>query len=327
MNFIKAVKPIIILLIFVAFGSCHRTSEDPSLTVKNIGKDQLMTLNFKEIKDSIQVNLSAFAADFEFVKLETRPECLLEYAWCLISGKYILCNAGDAGILQFSRDGKFIRKLVSYGKGPIEFERMTQWAVDEEKQILYLTTFGKAGYFMSFSLTTGSYLNNIPNAVPSYPLNMLLTEKGELLCVPYKKPVSGQPSYLLYYQTPDGKLTGSIQGPDGNFITTGTTLYQFENEYRFSQMNDDTLYSIRDYQLIPYLSYNYGEPNPIGTDREGYKRTRVNFEAKEFIFMNLFKIVSVERTANSTSSRGAATWLCLDKTQKKVFLMKDIYMI
>jgi hypothetical protein len=325
MNFQPAFRPIIILFILAAFGSCKSTIEDPTLTVKTIGEDQLMTINFKEIKDSIQINLSAFAADFEVVPLETRPECLLKYALCLISNKYILCNAGEAGILQFSRDGKFIRKLVSYGKGPIEVERSPQWAVDEENQILFLTTFGKAGYFMSFSLTTGSYLNNIPNAVPSYARHMFLTTEGEILCVPYKKPDPDQPSCLLYRQTREGELTGKINGPANLVIQNGSTLYQHEDDFRFSQRNDDTLYNIKNDILIPFLAYNYGEPNPIGTENVGYKTTRVIFEAQNYIFLSHFKITSVTRNESGYSSGGSVAWLCLDKGQKKVFLMKDIY--
>jgi len=319
---------LILLLCFNAF-SCSKPPQDPSLTIKSIGNDQLMTINFKEIKDSVKIKLSEFATDFQFIPLETRPECLLQYTWCLVTRNYILNHAGEAGILQFSREGKFIRKLVSFGKGPIEVERTFLWAVDEENQVLILSSSGKAGYFMNFDLTSGNYLENIPNAIPSYARNMLLTKNRELLCVPYKKPEADQSSFLLYWQTLDGKLSGSIPGPAGNIIKNGSRLYQFENDYRFSQRDDDTLYTVIQNKLKPYLTYNYGEPNPIGTDQVGYKITSVVFEARDFIFMNLFKIIGYEASGSGSSfqssSRGAVDWLCLDKTKKKVYLMKDIY--
>ena len=329
MNLLHFIRLFFCLFCIATYVSCNKPTQDPSLTIKKIGSDQLMTLNFKEIQDSIQIKLSDFATDFQFIPLETRPECLLQYSWCLVTRNYILNHAGEAGILQFSREGKFIRKLVSYGKGPIEVERSFSEAVDEENQVFILSSSGKAGYFMSFDLNSGTYLKNIPNAIPSYTRNMLLSKNRDLLCVPNKKPETGQPSDLIYRQTLDGKLIGGIHGPPGNIIKKGSTLYQFENEFRFSQMDDDTLFTVGQDKLKPYLAYNYGEPNPIGIDKVGYKRTSVVFEAKNFIFMSLFKIIGYEKSGSGSSfqssSRGSVTWFCLDKAKRKVFLMKDIY--
>jgi hypothetical protein len=73
---------------------------------------------------------------------------------------------------------------------------------------------------MNFDLKTGACLKAIQNAVPSSSVHMMLTGKRRLLCVHGKMPEPGQPSYLLYRQTLDGKLTGSIQGPAGHIITS-----------------------------------------------------------------------------------------------------------
>ena len=325
MNPSNHIRLICCLLCFFAFYSCNKPTQDPSLTIKPNGADQLMTINFKEIKDSTTISLSDFATDFQFIPLETRPDCLLKYASCLISKEYILCRAGEAGILQFSRNGRFIRKLVSCGKGPMEVSQTYDWAVDEENQTLLLSSFGKTGYFLSFDLKTGNYLKDISNAMPSSSWHMLLTANKELLCVPYKKPDPGLPSCLLYWQSLDGKLTASIPGPAGNIIKNGSTLYQFDNEYRFSQKDDDTLYKVVDHRPIPYLAYNYGEPNPIGVDKVGYKTTSVVFETKDLVFICLFKIISVTRSSNGFSSGGAVDWICLDKTLGKAFLTKDVF--
>jgi len=313
------------LLFFTAFFSCNKPTQDPSLTIKSIGSDQLMTINFKEIKDSTQIKLSDFAADFQFIPLETRPECLLPYVDCLVTRNYILCKAGEAGILQFNRDGRFIRKLVTCGKGPIEVARYFQWAVDEERQSLILSSSDKTGYFLNFDLKTGAYLKDIPNAVPSGSVHMRLTGNRELLCVPGIKPEPGQPSWLLYWQTLDGKLTGSIRGPAGHIIISGSTLYPFENGFRFSQREDDTLYGVWNEKLVPYLAYNYGEPNPIGFDKVGYKTIRVLLEVEDYLFTYLHRVDEIIKNTNGFTSAGSARWICLDKIRKKAFLMKDIY--
>jgi hypothetical protein len=136
MNPLHSIRLFLCLFLFTTILPLGKQTQDPSLTIKKIGNDQLMTINFKKIKDSTIINLSDFASDFQFIPLETRPECLLPYVDCLVTRNYILCKAGEAGILQITRDGRFIRKLVTCGKGPIEVARYFQWAVDEERQSL-----------------------------------------------------------------------------------------------------------------------------------------------------------------------------------------------
>jgi hypothetical protein len=82
---------------------------------------------------------------------------------------------------------------------------------------------------------------------------------------------------------------------------------------------------LRNERLVPYLAYNYGEPNPIGHDKVGYKITHVILEVNDYLFSYLYKVYEVSRRSDGYSSSGSAMWICLDKNQKKAFLMKDIY--
>jgi hypothetical protein len=73
------------------------------------------------------------------------------------------------------------------------------------------------------------------------------------------------------------------------------------------------------------MAYNYGEPNPIGFDQVGYKTTRVILEVKDYLFTYLYKVDRIIKNTNGFTSEGSAMFICLDKNQKKAFLMKDIY--
>ena len=130
----KSLSVKILIGLALLLASC--SGQDKSVTVSDRNGHPLLVMNIKNIRDSIRIKLSDLATGLRFIRLETKPECLISGATYYITGKYILART-KTGILQFDATGRFIRTLVSRGQGPMEYTT-AEWVFDEvnEKMIL-----------------------------------------------------------------------------------------------------------------------------------------------------------------------------------------------
>jgi hypothetical protein len=92
--------------------------------------------------------LSELASEVKYVKLETRPECLIpEVRKVMIDNDRIFVSTyalDDERLYMFTSDGKFIRQIGSLGRGPEEYLSMLDFTLDREMDILYfIDSFGK----------------------------------------------------------------------------------------------------------------------------------------------------------------------------------------
>lgn len=150
----------------LALLSSCTNNRDETVTIIKHGQNTEYHINTFNIKDSLHVELSDFAWDFEFIPLETKDGCMISYGVKDYFGsEYYLSEKRLGDIYQFGRDGKFIRRIVTRGKGPTEFVR-GDWTVDETNQILYLSDISKLNYFLRFDLRTGKYLGDLKKASP-----------------------------------------------------------------------------------------------------------------------------------------------------------------
>ncbi|MCX6226392.1 MAG: 6-bladed beta-propeller, partial [Bacteroidia bacterium] len=81
--------------------------------------------------------LSDIAEDVEYVRMETKPECLFYTNYkMIVTDKYIIAGAHSRPVLVFDRQGKFLRNIGSVGQGPGEFMRGSDLLFDPVKNIL-----------------------------------------------------------------------------------------------------------------------------------------------------------------------------------------------
>ena len=107
--------------------------------------------------------LSTIAEKIEFVHLSFVPPAppidetkILDVA---ISEKYIFL-LGVYDILQYDRNGKFIRKIGRRGQGPQEYIRLTSFQLDEQNDLIFATDI--AGQKIQVFDFNGKYVKKIP---------------------------------------------------------------------------------------------------------------------------------------------------------------------
>lgn len=78
---------------------------------------------FNAFRNKQEVNLSRFVGNVEYIPLELTPECPIDdYRYFEVTEEYIIYRRVNQ-ILLFDRfNGKFIREVGKYGRGPNEYE-------------------------------------------------------------------------------------------------------------------------------------------------------------------------------------------------------------
>lgn len=283
------------------------------------GKNTEYLIHLKEVRDSLFLNLSDFASDFVLVPLETKEECLLGRGTYYLTEKYILVQKFRHGILQFDRNGKFIRTLAKQGNGPTEYSR-AGWTVDEERQILYMSDQKKKNYFLRYDLQTGAYLGDLKKAIIGGSKEIQYVDDNVLLVIPSGRSVHEEDACYLYYQDTSGQLIRKLDGPPNLYIRgNNQTLCSGHPLFRYQIYDKDTIFTVSENDLIPFMTFDFGGENPPNNSYVGHKSLYLSFEAKDLIFFYNFYITKIEKTGNSSFTSGAMANYILDKEEGKAF--------
>jgi len=86
------------------------------------------------------LKMSDLFSDIKYVKLETTSESLIQYINRVLDldGNLLVADRDNQSLLLFDKDGRFIKKIAGQGKGPGEYLRMYDAAVDKEGRRLFV---------------------------------------------------------------------------------------------------------------------------------------------------------------------------------------------
>ena len=77
----------------------------------------------------------------DYIQLETNDDCLIASVLdiCLTKNYIFIVSSRQDGVLQFARDGKFIRKIAPTGMGPGETMMILSISADDKKERIYIS--------------------------------------------------------------------------------------------------------------------------------------------------------------------------------------------
>lgn len=103
-------------------------------------------------RNDVNVELSFIAKDIEYIPLDNNIPVGPMYS-LHIDKHYIYLSVKEVGVIQFNREGKYVRNIGHYGRGPEEY-RGIYFAVDESNQRIYILdrekikVFSNSGIFL-----------------------------------------------------------------------------------------------------------------------------------------------------------------------------------
>ena len=229
--------------------------------------DHFFTIPFAEIiKSPREVKLSEFATDVEIIQLEKNHEVLIGVIFDLkLTEGYIFINpGGNSPILQFSRDGKFIRHIGKKGRGPKEYDSVRAFSVDEKNERIYIQT-NSTHKIIAYNFE-GDFIKTI-----KYPAIERLENvwSRDSLFVSFAEPMEGDEPYIFMEHNEQGDTLQTIP----NYIFWDNVdqyyniyLFFLHNFYRFGGKlhmkgwyNDTVYFYNKNNKIVPKFSVDLGK--------------------------------------------------------------------
>ncbi|TKG94472.1 6-bladed beta-propeller [Puteibacter caeruleilacunae] len=221
----------------------------------NNKKDQ----QIKSIKIDCQKHESFVYSDLfenpEFIPLETTKESIIGGINRIqVSKDYIIILDRDisSSLFVFSRQGKFIRKISSQGKGPGEYISITDFQYHEEEDRMYIYD-GEAETVKIFKVD-GSFVENVKAGVFASSFRVLDRNRF-LFCafINYSFYITeGKERVLSYREKQDGENSFY-------FAPSSYMISQNCNEVLACATFSPYIYEVNDNRITPMYYFDFGE--------------------------------------------------------------------
>lgn len=260
------------MLLCVACG--QKQPAPASSEIKPKGPIHIQLPESHEYKNTLPFTLADIATDIRYIPLETTPDCLIARECTPKFTKDYIFIASQGILLQFDRQGKFLRRINVLGKGP-ENCTVRSYGIDEKNRLIHILDMIYHNIH-TFSFD-GQHIKTLRNPFAGVPdlydpdEFVYDQEKGNLIFIgfedgkgnePYKYVVidtagtilNKSPNYAQYHlRAPGLRLTSSmVVGGDGS-----TRLYRYDSSYYYHYGYNDTIFVInKDYTCSPvYISH------------------------------------------------------------------------
>jgi len=292
---------------------------------ENVSKskpDKFFQINYETLlKKKEMIGLSQIASNVEYVNLETRDECLM---WggvkrYLFTDDFIFISNRDH-ILKFSRDGKFISKIGTPGRGPGEIDLIINMSIlPDKKLIIVQTNVGRKLLYFTFD---GDFVKTV--AFTSFVQYVKVLRDGKYLTHDDGGSGKNKYTFCLVNEKMD---TLSVKKNYNYWVYTQNTMigigypqfvpyYESGGRNYFKTMYNDTVFSISSDKIVPSYFIDLGKyrlPNELRPERlgpENIQKFRDN--GLKYYFANVFQ----------TSEILFLTTYCYGKNPENHFLFK-----
>ncbi len=217
-----------------------------SVCAQNQLQDKLYHVDIeKNIKNIRSVNLSSIGKEVSYIPLETTSECLIQKIYKVeFSESYIFIRDYEK-LLQFDKNGKFIRQIGSSGRGPQEYSYFRDFCINPQQEEIYMIcNYPSRLVIHDFN---GVFMGSIKLSFK--PAKIILKDNHDLMYYLWNHPGQVNPSWVITNLTgivatsfKNSLLRSNIPG----FGVSSTPLYKFKKSIHFMEFGIDTLYYFKD---------------------------------------------------------------------------------
>jgi hypothetical protein len=290
---INIMKGILITIILLLTLSCNNKTEviSPSDDIMEIIYDNLL-------KNKKPIKLSEIAEDVEYICLESSQNCLLrrKVDYLFIDSLIFIRNYDH--ILKFSRDGKYLKKIGTPGRGPAEIRFISTLSILPEEKIIVaqngLTSTKSELLYYSFS---GDLIRKITVNTGD---EIKVLEDGRFIINYHGEEASPE---FIFRLTNENDDTISVIKNYAKWITpkdkssigffSFKPFYFYKNDCFFKDMYNDTVYSISGDNIIPSYFINLGKyklPEDLRPESLGALNIQAYFDkTSSYYFVHCFE--------------------------------------
>jgi|WetSurMetagenome_2_1015567.scaffolds.fasta_scaffold117104_2 hypothetical protein len=320
---------LIVLLIYSCKNNSktdNKISEDDSTKFFEINLE-------KGISNKQTIPLSQIASDVEYIVLETKEDCMVRPVVRYYFTDSLIFIRNFVHILKFSRNGKFIQRIGTSGRGPGEIDLIRNLSfLPDKKTLVVQKNYQRELLFFSFTGELIKTLDYEPH-IESFKIlpngNFLTYESGAsgtedvMFCIMNENwdTLSTIRNYSKWTSTPS-----SIQIMIG--YPAFEPFYFSQNSDHLKSMYNDTVYQISSDKIEPEYFINLGKhklPEELRPERLGVSQIqKFRDNGHSYYFAQVFEaykkiFISAFNYGESESSK----YLIYDKLKKECSLLTN----
>lgn len=241
------------IVLFIVSIGCQDSNQ--------ISNHNLKTFSLKGLTNTSIVKLSDLGfVDIEYVPLETKENSLVHRIMDIkVDSDYYLIKYFNT-ILKFQKNGLFVAKIGTEGRGPEEFLVAHDVGIDSENHHIYLAD-GWAGNFYEYD-KNGKFVKTFRSPLNTSNFNV---SKDGILCYCTNYIANIDTSYVLI--DINGQIVKSFPNnyiwnytvQRGTFVFTENIFYEFGGQLFKKEVYSDTIYLFEDKIFKPHLIIEHGK--------------------------------------------------------------------
>ena len=242
--------------------SCQERTKDEKST-----SNSFYTIPFADIlKHQREVKLSEFANDVQFIPFDNNPEALLGRIRDIKMTKdYVFIAPRKGAAMQFSRDGIFIRRIGTIGRGPGQYDLCIHLSIDEKNKRIYIQ--GNAIQSILAYDFDGDWIKTFHYPTMNFVLDVWSRDS---LFVSFWPPMEGNERYVFIEHNEKGDTLQGIANHifwkrTDQYYGFGTyssqnCFYRFQNQLHMKGWYNDTVYTYdQSNRIVPEFNIAMGK--------------------------------------------------------------------
>jgi hypothetical protein len=250
------------------FTSCIRSKPSNSNNENLFGRLQLpyMIDLEKNLNNVRLVALSEIGKEIEYITLETKSNCLIRKIKQIeFSPQYIFIS-DSYKLLQFKRNGKFVRQIGDNGRGPGEYLMIPGFCVNNSLKKIYIIAWG-INSVLEYDYD-GNFLRAFKQSFDAF--QFLINESDKLaFYIPNDMKTIDSDNVLILTDTTGKivtKITNHHRKTSKGLVVLKTSMSYYKKSIIILEPGVDTLKQLNKDKLEPYAIFNLGymkmKPNP-----------------------------------------------------------------
>ena len=312
--------------------SCSKKGEREKDVIEIIDNDYLTVSIDNPSHENLIIDTLINNSSIKFISLETTSKSLFGYVDRIfdVGSSYIIYDKQLQYILEFKKNGDFVRKIGNKGRGPLEYFDAYSLRYNAHSNSLILMDINSK--FIEYDLTSGEALKSfrfdnfkVDNFYPVQEKNYLLYNNFRMYDEPQNDTLYRfaylKGNDILYRSLPYPYVSNKTVHP----FATDNMFYKYKNDFCFFELFNSVVYTVTEKGLKPRFkiiyesinnSYNNIDEevqNYVSSKNEkGLVRLEILIESDKYLFLEFTK---VERNKNPRS--GYKRYALFDKKNKK----------
>ncbi len=240
------------------------------------------------------VKLSQIVSKITYLPLETKKESMIGPGVRFQLFDSIVVSSAHHQILTFdSGNGKFLKSIGEYGRGPNSFMNSKSSYLKQGQ--LIITAKGWNYHLLEFSVN-GEIVNKIK--LDKYPRDIAWLDNN-LYAVYYKKVYNSDSLRLQIYDNQNNEVVFTLydkrkfQYTPTRTTNYGASFYYYNNELSIKEYFNDTVFRVTTNKLIPAFVFKSGKYSPPFFEKHKFDYTQYHniryiLETEHLIFFQLY---------------------------------------